>query len=255
MYVKRKVNGVSYLSENILSDFSGGIYIKVRDKEGRLYSDEELKHLPDIRPDHPLRKEWDIRKRTGKHLVKYFSQYENKNILEVGCGNGWLSNLLGRETNNKITALDMNKPELIQGAEVFKENENVSFVYGNIFENIFPPQTFDYILLAGSIQYFTDFDELINQLFYYSSANGEIHIADTNFYTEDEAGSAKLRTKDYFESLNLPEMIPFYHHRKWDELKNYNFRIMNKTRVKAAGAVKSITGSGMNIFPWIIVQK
>ena len=67
-------------------------YLKIRQKEKRLYADEEVKHLPDIAPWHVHYREWQFRKRSATRLMRYLEKKKRAlNMLEVGCGNGWLS--------------------------------------------------------------------------------------------------------------------------------------------------------------------
>jgi len=247
-------DGLTYLSDPAQQEFADDIYIKVRKTEGRLYSDNEVRYLPDVPPGHPLKKEWEVRKKTAENLAKYFTNYNNNEILEVGCGNGWLSNFLAEKTKNNITALDLNESELKQAVKVFSEKDNLRFIFGNIFENIFPQKKFNFILLAGSIQYFRDFKKLIEQLSYYLKPGGEIHIADSPFYKEEEKEAAKKRTGTYYNSIGFPEMIKNYYHRSWDELGNRNYYIVNWTKVRYSKILTGLKIPVKNIFPWIIIK-
>src|SRR6187549_447683 len=71
------------------------LYIALREKEGRLVSDEELLQLPEVSLFHIHLKEWRIRKKSCEHLINYVAK-KNRPLksLEIGCGNGWLSNQL-----------------------------------------------------------------------------------------------------------------------------------------------------------------
>jgi len=64
-------------------------YISVRRKENRLYKDEQVKWLPDLEPSHPHCKEWQVRSKSCNKLIRHLSNSKKeRNILEVGCGNG-----------------------------------------------------------------------------------------------------------------------------------------------------------------------
>src|SRR4051812_13830112 len=84
------------------------LYLAVREKEGRVYSDEEVRNLPNSSRHSD---EWKIRKETAKKLRAYL---KGKNILEVGCGNGWLANYLN------ATGIDINEFEVNQALRVFR---------------------------------------------------------------------------------------------------------------------------------------
>ena len=68
------------------------MYLASRKKENRIYSDEQVVQLPFIEPTHIHYHEWQVRKRSALRLIHYLEK-KNKplSILEIGCGNGWLS--------------------------------------------------------------------------------------------------------------------------------------------------------------------
>src|SRR4030095_8712292 len=71
-----------------------GEYLALRAKERRIYTDEELMALPSISNNHPHAKEWAVRASSARELLGYLRLKGAKQILEVGCGNGWLSDML-----------------------------------------------------------------------------------------------------------------------------------------------------------------
>src|SRR5256885_16517519 len=94
-------------------------YIALRRKENRIYSDKEVAQLPDIDIQHQHFKEWMIRKASAKKLINFFKKKKQPlKILEIGCGNGWLSNQLSGIENSDVTGLDINMEELQQAGRV-----------------------------------------------------------------------------------------------------------------------------------------
>lgn len=247
--------GVYYLSlpEHQKSDEKN--YIEVRKKEGRIYSDDELRSLPEIDLVHKLKYEWDVRKKTMDRLIKYFSKKEKQTILEIGCGNGWLSNAIASKTNNSIIALDINQYELKQGAGVFKDNIKLRFVYGNIFEDIFSPEIFESVILSSAIQYFKNLDWLIERVFYFLKPEGKIYIVDSNFYPENELRAARIRSQNYYQSIGFPEMSEYYYHHSWKELAKFDYRIQNKFPLAAAKIIRKVAGRGGIVFPFVLIRK
>ena len=73
------------------------LYLRVREKEKRIYTDEQTARLPQISQQHPHYKEWLIREQSCNKLLQYIKKKECQlDILEVGCGNGWLSAQLAK---------------------------------------------------------------------------------------------------------------------------------------------------------------
>jgi hypothetical protein len=61
------------------------MYVAVRDKEGRLYSDKQVAALPDIDAAHRYYKEWKLRKHSADQLIGFLKKQRRPlNILEVG---------------------------------------------------------------------------------------------------------------------------------------------------------------------------
>ena len=89
---ERLVEGVYHLTT---PDDSEKVYLKVRETEGRIYPDDTVRNLPDIDAAHPLHAEWMIRKSS---LEKFEGYLKGRSItlLDVGCGNGWMSSRLAR---------------------------------------------------------------------------------------------------------------------------------------------------------------
>lgn len=250
----KKKDGIYFLSDDSCLHEIEKIYLNVRNKEGRIYSDGELKSLPELPANHPLHNEWKVRQKSAQALLKYFSSLRSKLILDLGCGNCWLSNLLSESTNNFVFALDINKFELKQGERVFGKNQRLIISCGNIFEDIFPPQIFDYIIIASAVQYFENISDLIDRLLILIKQNGEIHIIDSNFYNDDEIIPAKKRTELYYKELGFPEMSGFYHHHKWSELKKYNYQVLNKQEIIFTKLNNRLRLHLPHMFPWIRIK-
>lgn len=202
-------------------------YYLLRKKEQRIYNDEELLCLPFVKPSHPHFKEWQIRKKSAQRLVKYLQQKNAPlKILEVGCGNGWLSAQIAAVENTAVTGIDINAAELEQAQRVFGTTKNLQFIFGDLREEILQDNIFDIIIFAASLQYFPSVKEIIAQALKQLALQGEIHITDTAFYTANEVEAAKERSINYFESAGVVSMANFYFHHNIDELKRFNHKFL-----------------------------
>jgi len=226
----------------------GDLYIDVRYKEKRVLSDGQVMFLPEIEANHIHFNEWQTRKRSAQRLIDYLKA-KNKplNILEIGCGNGWLSSMLLSIKNSKVTGLDVNEPEILQAKRVFQKN-NLEFICGSFDPGMFADQKFDVIVFAASIQYFPSVKGVLESAFLCLDKNGEVHIMDTNFYKPNEVANAAKRTEEYYKMLGYPEMAPHYFHHAINDLLPFNYKILfNPKRL-----INKI--SKKDPFYWVVVK-
>lgn len=226
------------------------LYLQLRSKEGRFYSDDITKLLPDIPSAHSLRKEWDVRRSSAQKLVTYLKKQNptNPTILDIGCGNGWLVNYLSNRVPGVYCGLDVNKTELEQAARLFTKDHHIFFVHANISITPLPKGQVDFILLASSIQYFSNLKGLITNLLSSLAAGGEIHIVDSPVYSSAEALNARERTRIYFEKKGFGKMNDWYHHHTWSELESFKFKILSKPPPRI---IRWALKGGSTPFPWI----
>ena len=250
LYIKK---GVYYLSEYKTSEFEN-LYLKVRKRENRIYEDRLLKILPDINNLHPLYNEWRIRKKSLQKIEAYLKG-KNKllNIMELGCGNGWLTHHLAMIKNSHVMGIDINRPELEQAARVFNNYNNHKFFYADIFADYFELGDFDIILMASSIQYFMDIDYLMERLCYLLKDDGEIHIIDSPVYNSAEIPNVQKRTRKYYENIGFPEMTGFYFHHSIESLNKYNPVFLDNQRKK--NFFTKFFKTNDSPFPWIMIKK
>jgi ubiquinone/menaquinone biosynthesis C-methylase UbiE len=231
-------------------------YIDLRKRECRVYSDDVVRNLPNFDECGLLKEEWLIRKVTLEKLIRHFKKKEkNSLILELGCGNGWLAHQLASSLNAEILGLDINETELLQGATLFKDLQNLSFMRGDVFTADIKKETFDVILLASSIQYFPDLVQLIQRLLELLKPSGEIHIVDSPIYASAaESHEAKSRSHKYFRARGVPEMANNYFHHTLPELKNFKQQILFNPNSLISIFKRKTLRTPRSIFPWILIK-
>jgi ubiquinone/menaquinone biosynthesis C-methylase UbiE len=218
-------NSTKKYTQILKPDFED-LYIAVRQQEKRLYTDEQLLNLPEIDSLHAYCTEWKIRKRSAERLIAYLERKRrNLKILEIGCGNGWLSARMANISDTKVTGIDINQVEINQANRVFKK-DNLQFMYDAFNDNTFENESFDVIVFAASLQYFPSVINVLKQAQAILSKRGEIHIIDTPLYDPLEVSEADQRSRDYFTHMGFPEMSDYYYHHSISEFWGFKYRIM-----------------------------
>jgi ubiquinone/menaquinone biosynthesis C-methylase UbiE len=205
-------------------------YFSLRQHEQRIYTDQQLLALPDVPEQHLYHSEWRIRKQSCCRLITYLRKKKKPlRVLEVGCGNAWLSAKIAAITGTDVIGIDPNTEEIKQGRRVFKHN-NLHLIDLDFASADLDAQKFDIILFAAAIQYFPSISEIIVKAQNCLTKEGEIHILDTHFYGSSAVEGAKKRTIAYFTEMGFPEMAGFYFHHQLKDLKGENYRVMHDPR-------------------------
>ena len=237
--------------KNIISSSFDSLYFKLREREGRIYSDSEVQKLPVIHQSHKYYNEWLIRKNSSDRLIRYLLKKKQQlKILEIGSGNGWLSAKLSLIPRSMVLGVEINSFEYKQARRVFKEYSNLEFSENFPEHDIKSGNNFDIIVLAAAIQYFSSFQEIINKSRRLLNEKGEIHILDTHFYQETQINLARERSFKYFKSIGLSEMTGQYFHHSKNEYTKFNYRVMY-----SPGGFQRFLSGIKNPFPWICIYK
>jgi SAM-dependent methyltransferase len=229
------------------------LYLSVREKEGRLYPDDLAARLPDLPPEHPLSGEWRARAASCEWLKRYLARSSQPlAILELGCGNGWLSNQLAGIPSTWVCGLDRNPLELAQAVRLFA-GSNLVFLEADISSLPFSLRSFDVILLASVIQYIADLPALILRLKPLLKPGGEIHLLDSPLYRPGELLSARQRSRSYYASLGIPEMAGHYFHHPVSALEPFSAHWLYRPDSLKARLARRF-GEAVSPFPWVCLR-
>lgn len=206
-----------HISSTIDSDFEAA-YLKIRQIENRVYTDEEVKRLPFSKKQ---KDEWALRAKSARRFKRYLDQnHRNSSLLEVGCGNGWFTHLCSTSVTMAV-GVDINLQELEQAARLFGV-ENTQFHYWNLFESSPFNRKFNLIVLNAAVQYFDNFNALMERLKDLLVENGEIHIIDSPFYKKEDIPAAQKRTVEYYSNKAVPGMAANYYHHDLSLLTDFD---------------------------------
>jgi ubiquinone/menaquinone biosynthesis C-methylase UbiE len=241
---------MSFAAAHTPSNDFENLYTRLRSREGRVYSDEELALLPHIHQSHPHYKEWKIRRHSCRALTNYVKQHSSiLSILEVGCGNGWFSARLAAAADVEVTGIDINSIELEQAARVFKKVAGLNFINGNLQCSQLVDKKFDLVVFAASIQYFPSLQQVISDALERLTLLGEIRILDSPFYTPQEMAAARQRTKEYYSRMGCMEMTSHYFHHSLAELEDFQYKILHHPH-----SWKNKLSIKKNPFYWISIK-
>ncbi len=235
----------------------GELYQRVRAREGRLYPDEIAARLPAVPPRHSLAAEWHVRADSCRRLVKYLERRGTPPlVLELGCGNGWLSHQLARLAGARVWGIDLPGPELAQAGRLFGA-ANCRFLAADIFAAPLPAAVFTGIVLAAVVQFFPDLHALICALRPLLAAGGEIHILDSPLYPPGESAAAQQRTRAYYAALGFPEMADHYFYHPLSVLEPFSPRWLHRPtplqRRLARWEVWPTAWGPASPFPWLVL--
>jgi ubiquinone/menaquinone biosynthesis C-methylase UbiE len=121
--------------------------------------------------------------------------------------------------------IDINQVEINQARRIFKK-ENLQFRSTDFNPEKFPETRFDVVVFAASLQYFSPLKTMLQKVQQCLTANGEIHVLDTLFYSSASVADAIKRTESYFSNQGYPEMASCYFHHQLDDLRGFNFKIL-----------------------------
>ena len=129
--------------------------------------DEKTKKVTDFYNEKPFpnykvddNKQTILDKGNKNFLANQFKNFigYKKNVLEVGCGTGQLSNYFAIGTNNDVIGLDPTKASLNLAKKFADKNEifNIQFVNADIFDDVLNDEVFHFIWTNGVLHHTKD---------------------------------------------------------------------------------------------------
>ncbi|MCS3745173.1 SAM-dependent methyltransferase [Xanthomonas arboricola] len=249
------VDGV-FVQRTLAEDPFEDRYLEVRRQEGRLYTDAQVRSLP--RPSGKLGAslEWQVRALSSRLLVRHLQARGGEGaILELGCGNGWLSQLLAQSLQRDVCGVDVNRTELTQAARVFGHDQRLSFVAADIQTFALPHDVFDVIVVPACIQYFPDPAALVRHLLAQLRDGGELHILDSPLYPDrHRADQSAARSLRYFTGLGVPALAGHYHQHTYAAFDAFAVQWLFDPR-RARARVRRMLKLRQPHFPWLCLRK
>ena len=96
-----------------------------------------------------------------ENIYNYLKDKEYRKLLDIGCGTGYLINMLAENYDAEFTGLDLS-PEMIKQANS-KNIKNAQFVEGRSDEMLFEDNTFNIITCSQSFHHYPDTDKAMQE--------------------------------------------------------------------------------------------
>lgn len=148
-----------------------------------------------------------IQKRMAERLLSFIKNHSPQKILEIGCGTGFLTELINKELNFKTyIALDIVE-DCVQ--YIGNINSNITFISADIEEFIKENnEKYDLIISNASLQWVDDFEGVINTLKERLNPNGEFIFSTFGNENFREIYHTVGTTLKYYSINELREMFP-----------------------------------------------
>ena len=114
-------------------------------------------------------------------LLEALSLVETDRVLDIGCGNGRITEYLHDLTGALFTGMDISVEAIGQARpRTAAKNERLTFEVGNMNRLDFKPQTFDAAFAIDTLYYVDDLEETLRQLMAALKPTGQMGL----FYTQ-----------------------------------------------------------------------
>jgi len=112
-----------------------------------------------------------------QNIFDYLKNTKYNNLLDIGCGTGYLIDMLSKENNAKYTGLDLS-PEMLKEAKK-KKMKNATFVEGRSDKLPFEDNTFDVVTCSQSFHHYPETDKPLQEALRVLKPGGLYIISDT----------------------------------------------------------------------------
>ncbi len=118
-------------------------------------TDEEFRQINVEISDLIIKRGTDLNKRCVEEILK---EVKSKNVLEVGCGSGYLAKKLSK--NNKVTAVDINIGKELKNLE----SETLSLFEASAEILPFADKSFDVVICTHTLEHVRDLQKALSEL-------------------------------------------------------------------------------------------
>jgi ubiquinone/menaquinone biosynthesis C-methylase UbiE len=104
-------------------------------------------------------------------LKTILPDFNNKNVLDLGCGYGWHCRYASANNAKLIVGVDISD-KMLKKAVSMTKNENIQYIHKPIEELEFNESCFDIVISSLAIHYIEPYSELIKKIYRWLGKNG-----------------------------------------------------------------------------------
>ena len=169
-------------------------YRSIREREGyRASSAEYYRRLPEVAANDPHATEWRVRRESYEHLLTHVLQPPRTllRILDLGAGNGWLSNRLASQDHD-VCAVDRIADEVDGLGAARHFVSRFTTVQASFDALPFAPGQFDVVVFNGSLHYAPDVAGTLTSARRLLADGGTLVVMDSPMFDDDRSGRAMV---------------------------------------------------------------
>lgn len=148
-----------------------------------------------------------IQKRMAERLITFIQNKQPKKILEIGCGTGFLTQLI----SNSFEFEEYLTIDIVEECREYinQINSTISFLPIDIEEFIKTnTEKYDLIISNATLQWVNNFENVINKLKHLLNKNGELVFSTFGKENFKEIYHVMGTTLDYYSPSELKEIFP-----------------------------------------------
>jgi SAM-dependent methyltransferase len=185
-------------------------YRSIREREGyRTTSAEYYRRLPEVTANDPQATEWRVRRESYEHLLALLRRSRRTlRILDLGAGNGWLSNRLASQGHD-VCAVDRIADES-DGLGASRHYVSRFTAVQASFDRLpFAPGQFDLVVFNGSLHYAADVAATLAAARRLLADGGTLAVMDSPMFDDDRSGRAMIAdmVRRFERDYGIPDVV------------------------------------------------
>ncbi len=156
-------------------------------------ADADYRNLPSVPPADVHAREWTVRRETYHHLLRHVLApgRQPSAILDLGAGNGWLSNRLST-LGHHVVAVDVSDDECDGLGVVPRYSTEMVAVQADFDALPLAASQFDIVLFNGSLHYATNPAQTLGAVHRLLQPGGTLVVMDSPMFHADVDGVAMI---------------------------------------------------------------